>query len=341
MEQARITCPRAFLMTQATNFSASNYMVRSAAEMDVPLHKMYLPKAMLGARRSVYLAGLRAFNISCPQSVVVLTDSHDAFLRCNASDLQRRVLQATPFRVLISGEGQFSHQRLTLRSWFDARAAEYANRSSRFQQQDHHDEHADRRAKRSSPRAGDNPQEIPNRYPNVGGIAGRVADVLRLMAFANATEGVAGWRTFSWFSPWHDQGPIADTIFHHAKDLGIGIDYDSHVFHVATGSANSISQVAASSRRILASDPCFIHVPGTTDPANRRTLFRLMRYQKNGSAWPRTAEDMALARRESKFVAEVEISARHSEATAAADVIARDFREKRARGLPVPDGYRR
>ena len=281
----------------------ASLMMQSVKAHGIPTHEMNLPKAMLGARRSVYLAALEVFNRQCPDTAVVLTDSADAFVRCNATELRRRVVHRTQ-RVIISAERSFSFQGRQIQAWYDARAADYALVSNR----------------------------TPSlyRYPNVGGIAGRVRDVLLFMRLANATEGPRP--DMSWFTPWHDQAPISEAIYNHGQKLAVGLDYDSEIFYVATGHEDANGEAATASRRIASSDPCFIHVPGTRDRGNKKTLNRLTaRYNKN-STRRMGPEDLALLRLETEAAALLSADAAADELATAAAVIARDRREKFLRG---------
>ena len=310
-DSENFTCPRALIMGQTSNGSGTVTMLEAANEWNVPMHLMMIPKAMLGARRAVYLAALRVFNRSCPDSVAVLTDSSDAFVRCNSTDLRRRVLRSQ-HKVLVSGDIYFNFAPHSTLSYFNAKAAEHFARKSGT-----HNLQLD----------GTEP-----RYVNVGGLAGRVSHLLPFMIRANATEGPQenSSTTRSWFTPWHDQAPITHVVQRDAEELGIGIDYDTDVFYVASGRHLSL---ANATRHILSADPCFVHVPGTHDVRVQQHLKALWhRFWRQGTKWPRTPTEIALERREAASTAVMHASAEADERSAGLGVKGRDRVEKLARG---------
>ena len=211
-------CPHVVVLTTRTpqNYSEFNNItyVRdeplhlSAASLSVPVVDMALPKAMLGARRSEYVAALRIFNLTCPWMPILLTDGTDTFLRCNASTLRQRILShSSAQRVLVSAETHYSFQSKHRQRWYEVLAAEHAKRWNR------------------------NASSVKKKYLNCGGIAGRVADVLPFMQAANDTEGPKP--TMSWFTPWHDQAPVSDAFYKLAAQSPehVGLDYESEIFY--------------------------------------------------------------------------------------------------------------
>ena len=292
----------------------TNPMAQSARNLRVPVHMMAIPRAMLGARRSVYLAGLRAYARDCPDSVAVLTDGTDAFLRCNASTIRERVLAVPSRRVLVSADEMFGFVRPQLQEWFDQKAEEHARTSHRTTKW---------------------------RYVNVGGMAGRVRDVLQFVQAANATEGYNS--RMSWYTPWHDQSAFGDTVHKLWPDdkLGVRLDYDSEVFFVA--SKQNILTKAGGGRAVLHSriketDPCFIHVTSTR-VADHFWMFKDLNktFGIHPDIWnkppPVDAAEAALAEREAATTASLSESAKEAEQQAAQDVVMRSHNEKVAQGL--------
>ena len=304
-------CPHVVVLTTRTpqNYSEFNNItyVRdeplhlSAASLSVPVVDMALPKAMLGARRSEYVAALRIFNLTCPWMPILLTDGTDTFLRCNASTLRQRILShSSAQRVLVSAETHYSFQSKHRQRWYEVLAAEHAKRWNR------------------------NASSVKKKYLNCGGIAGRVADVLPFMQAANDTEGPKP--TMSWFTPWHDQAPVSDAFYKLAAQSPehVGLDYESEIFYVAAKEEHQPTDLMA---QVGLHDSCLVHIPGSSHDPKVAKKLRLVWNAVHSSLKSATSADSA------DGASILQAAAVEAERVAVADIVWRMRREKKARGL--------
>ena len=237
-------CPTAVVMAVSNRaLPASNHLKRTAAALGVPLAVPYLPLGAQGLRRGVYARSLERMQL-CADTVVLLVDGYDTFLRCNTSELVRRVRKFERGAVLVSAESQYKFQDGALKLEWDALAKRYA--------------------------IGGMISE--HRYVNGGGIGGRVSAVARFARAAASLEPPPFSSAFKLRYGGSDQNPTATTLLRDAReDLGLRarLDYESRIFH--TGSF--MSSVANAVSKIALADACIVHVP---DSRGRKLLGKLV-----------------------------------------------------------------
>lgn len=235
-------CPRILLIALASRPLNTSLLSVSAAAHGVPLISPSMPHKILGARRRIFATQLEALaNRSCGSTVAVILDAYDTFLRCDASELEGRVLSSGA-NVLLSAELLFSKQIKATKGFYDELAANASNPTP------------------------------PYRYLNVGGIAGRV-DALYPFMRAASREPVRKGAAFN--SADADQAPVSSLFVRDHLLYGASLDYSTRVFYVASGPDWKFAKAHA---RMSTAEPCIVHVPATFTNRNaRETLHSLFR----------------------------------------------------------------
>lgn len=280
----------AFTSSALTNVSSHgrDSLMRSAAALHYPLHLAFLPSKFLGLRRAVAACALANLSATCPDTIAIVVDAYDTFMRCPASEVLRRMErhESKGVHMLLSTELMYSFQHPSAQTFWDERALHNAN-STRY------------------------------RYGNIGGLIGR-ASAMQLLWRAAAAKPPSDYHLSglpnrtdlryvhklqgTMISANADQKPLMEVVHQdlmQAKN-GMGgahggaveLDYGREFFHVLvqpdlrgvrlprddTGRGGFIPSRITD--RILQDDPCLVHVPG---PLNRGVVVKLF-----NSTGPRT-----------------------------------------------------
>ena len=173
---------------------------------------------------------LRSFVAAqCAETIVLHTDSYDAFLRGSAARLIR-VFEQLQTPVLWAAERLYSWQDEGNRTFYD-RLAEGKG---------------------------------PYRYLNGGGYMGYAAalrPILERTVFISKFRGA-------------DQMAFSRFLANHWAQSNVSFDYGTRVFFVASGEDWNLRKARS---RVLAANPCHVHVPYTAYKPNERTLLALFR----------------------------------------------------------------
>lgn len=244
-------CPSELVLAVSNRpLPETNLLRRSAAALGVPLGTPHLPRGSQALRRGVYARTLSNLE-ACPNTALLLVDGFDTFLRCNASEIGRRVRAFGTGAVVVSGERLYSFQPAAERPQWDA----MAERGSKY------------------------------RYVNGGGIGGTQAALMGFMRAA-ALRGPPPFSSrYGMRSAISDQGPVAETVFRdHTQGarggaapsssggggLGSRLDYETGLFYTVSGPDAAHPPTARA--RIAKADPCLVHVPN----GHFRTLLRAL-----------------------------------------------------------------
>ena len=269
-------CPLAQVITFTSSTLAPQLefgrgsLKHSAAALGIPMQLHYLPLRALGLRRAVAACALANLSAVCPETIAMVMDAYDTFVRCSPDEIVRRMDEhrAAGREVLLSVERGFSFQDKNLKPYWEARA-----------------------------KAG-NATSHP--YGNVGGVIGRASTLQHFWRDA-AAEGPSlvtlvtskNWEKYIPTAD-ADQRPVMDLMWRAGTDAekgnpnahygGAALDYDRRLFAVLVGldlthvrPANDHGEYGhlplSLVNGILHRDPCVVHVPG---PNHRGTVVAIL-----------------------------------------------------------------
>lgn len=239
-----VPCPTALLIVASDKpLPATNLLRRSANALGVPLAVPYLPQGAQALRRRVYNHTLSAMG-ACPDTAVLLVDAFDTYLRCNATEIRRRVNSFGPGAVIVSAERLYTFQKRADRHLWDE-----LGRPSVY------------------------------RYVNGGGVGGFHIALSKFTRAAAAEAPPPYTSYFRLMSGRSDQDPIARLVLRDAnatkdRSLGSRLDYNASLFLTLTGS-DWISPFAIKS--VERSNPCIVHVPNKLYRQTLRDTFEMYR----------------------------------------------------------------